>query len=121
MCQKMGAITAVKLVQFVVFNVILPCADVGTDFYTFLSFLQEGHVYWATITLGWMFLPFIINSLLACRNFFLAWRSGSDYPDMVMILFYFPFILPFRNLYNAYLLKHATGPHFLREIEERFV
>ena len=118
MCQKMGAITAVKLVQFVVFNVILPCADVGTDFYTFLSFLQEGHVYWATITLGWMFLPFIINSLLACRNFFLAWRSGSDYPDMVMILFYFPFILPFRNLYNAYLLKHATGPHFLREIEE---
>ena len=114
----MGGITSVKLVQFVVFNVILPCADVGTDFSTFLFFLQEGHVYWATITLSWMFLPFIINTLLACKNYFLAWRTGSNHPEMVMVLLHFPFILPLRNLYNARQLKNATGPHFLRDIEE---
>jgi hypothetical protein len=110
----MASIPPLKLFLFVIFNVILPCADVATDFSTFLSFLQHGHQYWAAITLAWMFLPFLANILFICRQYALSVRMGP----LWIILLHFPFIHPFRNLYNAYQLRYAAGPFFFKDIEE---
>ena len=105
----MASLPPLKLSLFVIFNVILPCADVASDFSTFLSFLQHGHQYWAAITLAWMFLPFLANICILCRQHALSCR---------LIVLHFPFVLPFRNLYNAYRLRYAAGPFFSREVEE---
>ena len=109
-----------RTVKFVLFNCVLPCADVALDFLTFLAFYQAGHVYWAVMTISWMFLPFLANILFVFCKLVVSYSEGNGTPPLKalkMILLHFPFILPFRNLYNAYDLKNVDGPFFAKHIE----
>ena len=106
---------------FLFFNSVLPCADVATDFYTFLTFFQEGHIKWAMMTLSWMFLPFFANILILIRSCIVDCQKRDckiQLIELKMILLHFPFILPFRNLFNAFKLNSVNGPFVAKEIED---
>ena len=53
---------------FLIFNSVMPGADVVTDFLTGIDLSKRSHKYWARLTIMWMFLPFMVNSFLAVLN-----------------------------------------------------
>ena len=96
-----------KIGLFVLFNCILPFTDMGTDFLTFLDLLQDGHTMWATLTFALMWNSFLIHlgaflfeavKALLYKKEFDAWRG------LRKVLIHVPFLLPIRNLYNAFRL-----------------
>ena len=105
-----------QLLKFFIFNCGLPLIDVGTDFKTFLTLWSDGQAWWASLTLGWMFVPVIIRLIVFIYHLPSTIRNMSDIEDrltselMCEVMFYFikkvlfrlPFCLP---LYNFYLIN----------------
>ena len=85
-----------KVGLFWLFNTILPFTDVGTDFFTFLDLLRDGHVMWATLTFVVVWNPFFIH-LLSCFHLPKENRIGQIFTSI-------PFILPIKNLYQTVVL-----------------
>ena len=52
-----------KVLKFVIFNALLGLLDVSTDYATFLDLVDYGHPYWATLTMTWMFTPFVMHAV----------------------------------------------------------
>ena len=94
------------ILKFITFNCILPLFDMGTDVRAVFLYLF-GVVYhpnWATLTLVWIVVPFVLH-LVKFLYHLLAKTGEASWRDLFL---HIPFVLPFRNLYYAYLL-HKLG------------
>ena len=56
-----------KLFIFWIFNAGLPGLDMGTDSWTGVDFLKQGHEAWGSLTIAVMFLPVLAKSMLVIR------------------------------------------------------
>ena len=93
----------VSILKFILFNSVLPTLDVGTDIKAFLFYLSLEHVHWAVLTVTWIVVPFAIHLVKFLYQF--AKTRKAEWRDLFL---HIPFVLPFRNLYYAYLL-HKLG------------
>ena len=59
-----------KLLKYLLFDVVLLTADVVTDILTFIEFLQNGNTKWAYTNLSFIFLPFVIRLVTATYDQF---------------------------------------------------
>ena len=109
-----------KVGLFWLFNTILPFTDVGTDLFTFLDLLRDGHVMWATLTFAVMWNPFFIHLGVFCFDILKSKLGGGDFEArkiMGNVFTHLPFVLPFKNLYNtAHLGRLRFGG---RDFEDR--
>ena len=102
----------IKLGLFVVFNSILPFTDVATDGTTFFDLNENGHANWAAATFYFMWNPFILHLLAFIYNFINSWCKDDGEgnvnfnwrAELKSVLFHLPFVVPIKNLYNAYRL-----------------
>ena len=94
------------ILKFVVFNTILPLFDMGTDLKAVFLYLYgvAYHPNWAALTLVWIVVPFVLH-LIKFLYHLLAKTGEASWRDLLL---HFPFVLPIRNLYYAYLL-HKLG------------
>ena len=53
---------------FWIFNAGLPGLDMGTDTWTGVDFLEQGHEAWGSLTIAVMFLPVLAKSMLVIRG-----------------------------------------------------
>ena len=89
-----------KMVKFLVFNVILPLFDIGTDVQAFFLYLfYYNHPNWAFLTLFWIFNPFFVQ--LFKFVFILYFTKKADWGNLFL---HFPFVIPFKNCWHAYQL-----------------
>ena len=109
-----------KVGLFWLFNTILPFTDVGTDLFTFLDLLRDGHVMWAILTFAVMWNPFFIHLGVFCFDILKSKLGGGDFEArkiMGNVFTHLPFVLPFKNLYNtAHLGRLRFGG---RDFEDR--
>ena len=98
---------------FWLFNTLVPFTDVGTDLFTFLDLLRDGHVMWAILTFSVMWNPFFIHLGVFCFGILKSKLGGGDFEARKRIgsvFTHLPFVLPFKNLYNtAYLGRLRFG------------
>ena len=94
------------ILKFVASNSILPLFDMGTDMKAFFLYLYgvAYHPNWAALTLVWIVVPFVLH-LVKFLYHLLAKTGEASWRDLFL---HIPFVLPFRNLYYAYLL-HKLG------------
>ena len=94
------------ILQFITFNTILPLFDMGTDVRAVFLYLfgLAYHPNWAALTLVWIVVPFLLH-LVKFLYHLLAKTGEASWRDLFL---HIPFVLPFRNLYYAYLL-HKLG------------
>ena len=98
-----------KILTHILFNVILNGMDVGTDLKTFIELIWDwNHPFWASLTLTWMFNPFLFHSLAFFINF--LWskkvREKTKKRGFFKAFFdnagvHFPFFVPIRNLWKS--------------------
>ena len=94
----------IQVALFWVFNTVVPFTDVGTDYFTFLDLLRDGHIMWATLTFVVMWNPFLIHlgvflfGLLQNKIYGSEFEAGQKVKD---IAYHLPFVLPFKNLFTA--------------------
>ena len=71
------------LVMFALFNIILPSSDFITDILTSQTFFQQGHYYWGTCTMLFVFLPFMGRFAMFFWSIFkcLIKSKSEDYPN----------------------------------------
>ena len=94
--------TILKTLKFIVFNVLLPLFDIGTDVQAFLIYLladDHRHPYWAFITLFWIFNPFLVHICKFVVILFLS--KKADWKNLCL---HIPFVTPLNNCYYAYQL-----------------
>ena len=94
------------ILKFITFNCILPLFDMGTDVRAVFLYLfgVAYHPNWAALTLVWIVVPFLLH-LVKFLYHLLAKTGEASWRDLFL---HIPFVLPFRNLYYAYLL-HKLG------------
>ena len=94
------------ILKFITFNCILPLFDMGTDVRAVFLYLfgVAYHPNWAALTLVWIVVPFVLH-LVKFLYHLLAKTGEASWRDLFL---HIPFVLPFRNLYYAYLL-HKLG------------
>ena len=94
------------ILKFITFNCILPLFDMGTDVRAVFLYLfgVAYHPNWAVLTLVWIVVPFLLH-LVKFLYHLLAKTGEASWRDLFL---HIPFVLPFRNLYYAYLL-HKLG------------
>ena len=86
-----------KTIKFIVFNVILPLFDIGTDVQAFFLYLfYYNHPNWAFLTLFWIFNPFFVHLYLFA--YILYSEKKADWHNLFL---HFPFVIPFRNCFLA--------------------
>ena len=101
--QRIFAVT-IQVGLFWVFNTVVPFTDVGTDYFTFLDLLRDGHIMWATLTFVVMWNPFLIHlgvflfGLLQNKIYGSEFEAAQKVKD---IAYHLPFVLPFKNLFTA--------------------
>ena len=95
-----------EILKFITFNCILPLFDMGTDVRAVFLYLfgVAYHPNWAVLTLVWIGVPFVLH-LVKFLYHLLAKTGEARWHDLFL---HIPFVLPFRNLYYAYLL-HKLG------------
>ena len=98
-----------QLTKFLFFNSGLNFFDVATDLILFVQLEEEGHVFWAALTMLWMWSPFFSH-----LGFFIFKIPqaiyGEENCDLSCKTFYkevfihIPFVLPFQNAKRALTL-----------------
>ncbi len=69
-------------------QVALPFADVSSDVYTACVFYSKGDVEWASVTLFFVFLPFLCWSAVSCAIALANRYAGCTLSAVVKILFF---------------------------------
>ena len=88
-----------KLVIFLAVNVGLNTTDIVTDGLSFGRLLAE-HPLWASLTLFWMFCPFLVHVLIYLKMKMTdCWNKEESKASILGVLVHFPLALPLRNLY----------------------
>ena len=115
-------IVTTKLALFVLFNTILPFTDVGTDALTFFDLIDNEHIYWASLNMYFMWnsfvlhlLAFIYKAILACTT---ETNSFEWIEELKKVVLHIPFVMPLKNLYNAYLL-YRMGFGLKKDFKEK--
>ena len=97
-----------KLGLFVTFNSLLPFGDVLSDAFTVKDLRDNGHDQWADATFYFMWNPFILHLLNFGYNFVQAWLhdnlSFDWWAELKDGFIHLPFMVPFKNVYNAHRL-----------------
>ena len=104
-----------KLIRFLLLNVLVNGFDQATDFWTFLTLWHSDNTNWAALTLAWMFAPLLIHiGKLVYSSFFAhidctnvgRQRDGeaickivNSYEEFQTVVFQVPFGVPLRNFY----------------------
>ena len=88
-----------KLVIFLAVNVGLNTTDIVTDGLSFERLLAD-HPLWASLTLFWMFCPFLVHVLIFLKvRISDCWNKKESEASIWDVLLHFPLVLPLRNLY----------------------
>ena len=83
-----------KLLIFLVVNVGLNTTDIVPDGQSFVMLLAQRPL-WASLTLFWMFCPFLVHVLMHCKVKWSEWWSGGEgKTSFCDVLIHFPLILP---------------------------
>ena len=76
------SISYFALGKFFTFNFALPSSDQVTDLVGFVDLLSHGHVYWAVVTLMWVFLPFLVELIIFLTNWITAARNKYTFSPL---------------------------------------
>ena len=74
-----------KLAKYVFVNSLFPLGDVGTDAYTAYDFYQDGHDYWASLTIYLVWNPFVVHLLRFLWDALQAWRNTETLRRLAFI------------------------------------
>ena len=105
-----------QLWRYIFFNTGLSTADVGTDMLTAIELFPD-HPLWASLTLFWMFCPFIVSTVFFVIDKMTGKKKRSDTWTALAVEFYFsagimlPFVASLHHLWNArrlYQLRFGT-------------
>ena len=103
----MASLSKLAVPKFLTFNTGVPSVDTVTDLATFWDLLQEGHVLWASLTLTWVFLPWLVKILIVLCSWIKAWWTEQAFPlgnNLKKTLMYFPMVGPLRMVWRGYQL-----------------
>ena len=81
---------------------MLPFSDQVTDLVGFFDLLSQGHVYWAMVTLMWVFLPVVVEIVIFLTNWITTKTFSPENFKKCFLLF--PFVAPGRMLKRWYQL-----------------
>ena len=56
------------ILRFLLFNCAFSLSDVLTDLLSYFNLLDDGHVWWASLTMYWMWNAFVLHTLLYLWN-----------------------------------------------------
>ena len=98
-----------EIVKFLTLNSVFPSVDVGTDLATFWDLLHHGQVFWASVTLFWVFWPWLVKLLsVFFTSLKLDWngaRPNTGPQELahteVSSMFYFPLVGPCRMMWRT--------------------
>ena len=65
--------------KFFAFHSVLPTSDVGTDLYTVWDLFHNGHVYWASVSLFWVFFPFLVRLVMVLFGWVSSCYRGQKF------------------------------------------
>ena len=95
-----------QLSKFLFFNSGINFFDVATDLILFLQLEDEGHLFWAALTMLWMWSPFFSHlGLFICKiSQAIYAEENRDFSFKTFykeVLVHIPFVLPFQNAKRA--------------------
>jgi hypothetical protein len=102
--------------KFFAFHSVLPTSDVGTDLYTVRDLFHNGHVYWALVSLFWIFFPCIARMVMVLIGWVSSFYRGQEFDlktNLKMAVLQIPLVTSVRMVWNTLMLNEwRDGLHF---------